>query len=45
MNNLGDILNELSVYVQDVNSQLARKSIKSLGLIACRLKDSLMPIT
>jgi len=35
--NLGDMLNELGEYVTDVDSELSRKSIQALGLIAIRL--------
>ena len=38
--NLGNILNEISVYVYDVNNILARKSIETLGKIACRLEET-----
>jgi hypothetical protein len=41
MENLGNILNELSVYVQEVNNLLARKSVETLGNIAVRLNDTL----
>ena len=44
IDNLGNILNELSVYVQEVNNLLARKSIETLGKIASRLEETIQPI-
>lgn len=37
-NNIGDILNELGEYVTDVDSELAKKSIETLGEIALRVQ-------
>jgi AP-4 complex subunit beta-1 len=36
-NNIGDLLNELGEYVTDVDSELAKKSIETLGEIALRV--------
>ena len=44
MDNLGNIMNELCVYVQDINNILKRKSIEILGKIAQRLQESLSPV-
>ena len=35
--NLGDILNELSEYVVDVESEMSRRSIRAIGGIAIRM--------
>ncbi len=41
MDNLSDILNEISVYIYETNNILARKSIEILGTIASRIKESI----
>jgi len=41
MDNLVNILNELSVYVSEVNNLLTRKSIEILGKIASRLQETI----
>jgi len=42
--NLGDLLNELGEYVTDVDAELAKQSIRTLGLIAVRVNDAATPI-
>jgi AP-4 complex subunit beta-1 len=37
MENLGNIMNELSVYVQEINNLLSRKAIETFGKIASRI--------
>lgn len=39
-NNLQDIINELTEYVGDVHSDLARKAIRSIGKIAIRIPNA-----
>lgn len=36
-NNIGDLINELGEYVTDVDSELSKKSIETLGEIALRV--------
>lgn len=43
-NNIGDMLNELGEYVTDIDENLARNSIKTLGAIASRIADMAIPI-
>ncbi|KRX06804.1 Armadillo-type fold [Pseudocohnilembus persalinus] len=43
-NNIGDLLNELGEYVTDVDYNMARNSIKTLGNIAIKIKDMAVPI-
>ena len=38
-NNIGDLMNEIGEYVTDVDSELAKKSIYTLGEIALRISD------
>eukprot|EP01017_Pseudomicrothorax_dubius_P016527 TRINITY_DN1875_c0_g2_i3.p1 TRINITY_DN1875_c0_g2~~TRINITY_DN1875_c0_g2_i3.p1 ORF type:complete len:803 (-),score=273.94 TRINITY_DN1875_c0_g2_i3:134-2542(-) len=38
-NNLGDILNELQEYVSDIDSELARRSIRAIGAIGLRVSS------
>lgn len=42
--NIGDIMNELGEYVTDVDTELAKESIKTLGKIACRIKEMATPL-
>ncbi|KAL4481626.1 hypothetical protein ABPG74_007715 [Tetrahymena malaccensis] len=42
--NIGDIMNELGEYVTDVDSELAKESIRTLGKIACRIQEMATPI-
>lgn len=43
-NNIGDLLNELGEYVTDVDHEMAKNSIKTLGFIANRIKEMAVPI-
>lgn len=37
-------MNELGEYVTDVDTELAKESIRTLGKIACRLQGMAIPI-
>lgn len=43
-NNIGDMLNELGEYVTDVDAEMAKNSIKTLGNIAIRINEMAIPI-
>lgn len=42
--NYNDILNELAAYVTDVNAEIAKKSIQSIGTIAMRVAIASAPV-